>query len=256
MPLPTTSAIDSATRLREKRMASKQSPPTPEAGCHDADELEAVHLRQHRGQEGALDAPCFLELARLSQRARAPFAAGRDLGVQQRDERRVVPGLLNEVPHAAAHGLDREVDRAPARHHDDRQRAVERLQARQEIDPFAARRGVAGVVQIHQHQIEPGLLHGGEGGFGRMHCVDVHPFRLQQQAERVDEIRLIVGDQYPGGHGAGGRHDLVDEPNSCAIRDLRSVLRKSGACRGSDVRDRTVQSPKRAAYGCCPRMSY
>jgi hypothetical protein len=35
IPLPTTSAMVSASRDSSNRMASKQSPPTPDAGCHD-----------------------------------------------------------------------------------------------------------------------------------------------------------------------------------------------------------------------------
>ena len=224
MPLPTTSAIDSATRLR--READGVEAVAADAGCRlpRCGELEALHLRQRGREQRALDAACLVQLARLPLDVRAPLAACGNLAVQQRDERRVVPRLLHEVPHAAAHGLDGEVDRAPAGHHDDRQRAVQRLQARQEVDALAARRRVAGVVQVHQHEIEPRPLHGREGGLGRVHGVDVHPLRLQQQAERVDEIRLIVGDQDAGGQDAGGRHDCADEPNSCAISGLRPVL--------------------------------
>ena len=71
-----------------------------------------------------------------------------------REEVGVVPRLLDEVADAAAHRLDREVHRAPPGHHDDRQQLIEVLDAGEEIDALAARRGVPGVVEIHQQQIE------------------------------------------------------------------------------------------------------
>ena len=129
MPLPTTSAIDSATRLRPEADGVEAIAADAGGRLPRCRQLEAVHLRQRRRQQRPLDAARLVQLPRLPQHTRAPFAPGRDLVVQQRDERRVVPRLLNEVPDAAAHGFDGEVDRAPAGHHDDRQRRVERLQA-------------------------------------------------------------------------------------------------------------------------------
>ena len=71
-----------------------------------------------------------------------------------------------------------------------------------------------------------------------MHGVDLHPFGLQQQPKRVDEIRLIVGDQDPCGESAGGSHDLTGDPNSCAIRKLPGTLRifqvAGRGCSGAD----------------------
>ena len=57
-----------------------------------------------------------------------------DLGAQQRDQVLVVPRLLDEVADAAPHRLHGEIDRSPSGHHDDGERAVERLKPRQQID--------------------------------------------------------------------------------------------------------------------------
>ena len=120
MPLPTTSAIEIARRLSRKRIASKQSPPTPEAGCHDAGEFPAVNLRDLLRQQALLDLERLGEIAALGRVVQAPRAAGGDLRTQRREQMRVVPRLLDEVAHAPPHRLDREIDAAPAGHDDDR----------------------------------------------------------------------------------------------------------------------------------------
>jgi hypothetical protein len=66
----------------------------------------------------------------------------------------VVPRLLDEVARAAPHRFDRDVHRAPGRHHHHRERFVGGVDALQQVEPFLARRGVARVVQVHQDDVE------------------------------------------------------------------------------------------------------
>ena len=73
---------------------------------------------------------------------------------QDGGEARVVPGLLDEVARAAAHGLDGQFDAAPGGHHDHRQRGVERLDAVEQVETFLAGGGVARVVEVHQDGVE------------------------------------------------------------------------------------------------------
>ena len=93
--------------------------------------------------------------ARCCRRARPSSISVRS----DAQEVRVVPRLLHEVAHAAPHRLDGEIHRAPAGHDDDRQQLVDAAWTRASRSmPFAARRRVAGVVQIHQQQIERAAL--------------------------------------------------------------------------------------------------
>jgi hypothetical protein len=168
-----------------------------DAGCRLPGDrhLPAIEWRHGGGQKRALNATRLVEIATFERDLTAPRAAGIDFGPQDRDELVVVPGLLHEVAHAAPHGFDRDVDRTPSGHHDDRELAVESLDARQQIDSLAARRRIAGVVQVHQQQIERARGDCRERSLRRPHGVDVNAFALEQQAQRVDQVRLVVGDQ-------------------------------------------------------------
>ena len=76
-----------------------------------------------------------------------------DLGAKDRQQPLIVPGLLNEVARAAAHGLDGEFHIAPGGHHDHRNAAVERDDFGQQIEAFVAGSCVARVVQVDQERI-------------------------------------------------------------------------------------------------------
>src|SRR5690606_2916352 len=114
---------------------------------------------------------------------------------QHRQQPRIVPRLLDVVARAAPHRLDRTLDRAPRRHYHDRQRRVQLLEARQQLEAFAPRRGVARIVQVDQQRIEVALLYRLQ--YTRRRCGRLHlvVLRLQQDAERLEDIGLVVGDQ-------------------------------------------------------------
>ena len=73
--------------------------------------------------------------------------------------------------------------------------------------PFAARRRVAGVVEIHQHQIERrDSATAASAASGELTASIRMPLGLEQQPQRIDQVRLIVGDQDPRLNSAGCGH--------------------------------------------------
>ena len=92
-------------------------------------------------------------VGQLEPAAAAEGAAELDLRAHDGQQPLVVPRLLDEVAGAAAHRLDRDVDRAPGRHHDDRQRLVGGADAAQQVEPFLAGGGVAGVVEVDEDDV-------------------------------------------------------------------------------------------------------
>ena len=84
-------------RRRPNGSASKQSPPTPLAGCHDEARSQAGYLRERRRQQAALDQARLFELALLLRVA--PLRRPRlvDLALQDLEERDVFPWLLDEA---------------------------------------------------------------------------------------------------------------------------------------------------------------
>ena len=76
-----------------------------------------------------------------------------DLRAQDGEQAFVLPGLLDEVARAAAHGFDRQFHVAPCGHDDDRNSAVEGDDFREQIEAFLSGGRVARVVQIDQHRV-------------------------------------------------------------------------------------------------------
>jgi hypothetical protein len=176
-------------RVSLNRIASKQSPPTPAAGC----QLAAISQPSICGI--CCGSKRLGEIASLGRLAETPRAPGGDLLAQRRDQMRVVPRLLHEVAHAAAHRLNRQVDAAPTGHDDHRQQPVELLHARQQIDALTPRRRVAGVVEVHQHGVECARPQRRDRRVGRGDGVELEAVPLEQQREGVEQVPLIVGNQ-------------------------------------------------------------
>ena len=136
-------------------------------------------------------------------------AAELHLGANGGEQPVVVPGLLDEVTGAASHGLDRLLHAAPRGHHHGRQGGVQGLKLGDQLQPFAAGGGIAGVVEVEQHGIEVGGLsrgeHAGRGGGG----VDRVALALQQQPQRLADVGLVVRDEHVSWRGCGrGRHGV------------------------------------------------
>ena len=139
----------------------------------------------------------------------AQRASQLDLGAQGGQEPVVVPRLLDEIARAAAHRLDRLLDAAPRGHHDRRQRGVEGLELRDQLQSLAAGGGVARVVEIEEHRVEVGGLHRREHAGGRGGGLDVVALALQQQPQRLADVRLVVRDEDVGGMGDGRSAQVV-----------------------------------------------
>ena len=69
------------------------------------------------------------------------------------------------------------------------------LHLRQQLKALLAGGCVAGVIQIHDRRIVVAIFNGLDHLAGRFDRLDSVPFALQQQPQRLQHIRLIVGDQ-------------------------------------------------------------
>ena len=125
----------------------------------------------------------------------AEGAAELDLRFEDGGEARVIPGLLDEVARAAAHGFDGELDGTPGGHHDDGQRGIEGLNAVEQLEAFLAGGGIARVIEVHEDGIEVARFDridsGGRGvdGFGLV------AFAFDEEAQRFENVGLIVGNK-------------------------------------------------------------
>ena len=154
------------------------------------------HLRQALGAEEAI-----LSFEALGA---ADGVVEVDLGAQDGEQAGVVPGFLDEVVGAAAHGFDGELDVGPGSHDDDGELGLVGANLGEEVEAFAAGGGVAGVIQVEEKSIEGAGLervddHVRRGGF-----FDAIAFGFEEELESVEDVGLIVGDQDQGREGAGG----------------------------------------------------
>jgi hypothetical protein len=174
----------------------------------------------------------FAEAARLVQLARLPrlrLAAGAplvDFRAKRVDQLPVVPRLLHKIAHATAHRFNRQIDRAPSGHDDDRQEVVLLLDARQQIDPLTARRRVSRVVQIHQEKVVRAARDGIDHGIGRGDGIHADAFPFEQETQCVEQIVLVVGDEDARVNGARGNHDGPRLSKRRATPDSRRFSRQ------------------------------
>ena len=80
---------------------------------------------------------------------------------------------------------------------------IERLDPLEQVEPFLPGRRVARVVQIEDREIEVGRLDSLERLGRRARLDDLEPLVEEQQPQRVEDVRLIVGDQHPDGSRLG-----------------------------------------------------
>ena len=117
------------------------------------DQFENGLHRRRAGDElrhafGAEQAILHLELPRAPQRL-VQFGVHAD----EADQALVFPGLLDEVAGAALDALDGEVDVAPGGHDDHRQARIDLLNAREQVEAFLSRSGVARVVEVDEEDV-------------------------------------------------------------------------------------------------------
>src|SRR5439155_521346 len=85
------------------------------------------------------------------------------------------------------------------------------------IEPFRPGRGVPGVVHVDQEGVEITSVEGGEDRAGRGRRLHVVAFTLEEQFQRLEDIRLVVSHQDPGG---GGAHGSKVPDNGCCVPAL------------------------------------
>ena len=179
---------------------------------------------------GCIEGAAAMNSGRPSARSRRASASRRlralqsamqfDLRAQDRQQALILPWLLDEVARAAAHGFDGQSDVAPRGHHDHRDAAVEGDDLREQVKAFLARGGVTRVVQVDQDSIVKfagqRLAHRG----GRLCGIDFEAGGAQQQLERFEDVRLIIGRKDAAGALAIARFDEA----SCAVAGLCWIL--------------------------------
>jgi hypothetical protein len=130
-------------------------------------------------------------------------AAKVDLGADDGEQARILPGLLDEITGAAAHGLDREFNVRPRGHDNDGNGVVEADNFGKQVEPFLPRGRVSGVVQVDEQGIvEPcgQRIANQRGGSRGLHFISL---RTQQEFESFENVLLIVGGQDAGPLEAG-----------------------------------------------------
>ena len=126
---------------------------------------------------------------------------------QRRQQPVVVPRLLNVVARASSHRFDGTVNAPPAGHDNDGQVRILASDVPQQVQPLAPRRGVAGVVEVHQHAVEVTGSDRRNNGFRRIGGQHLEARVLQQNTQRFNDVRLIVGHQHAW---TCARHPLLD----------------------------------------------
>ena len=161
------------------------------------DHLQHGPHRLRLGQEvGRLP---FAEQAVLDLQPLAAAQGARELGLRLQDPEKplVLPGFLDEVARAAPHRLDGELHAAPRRHHDDGQRRVEGADLREQVQAFAAGGRVPRVVEVDEEDVELSRFEGREDAAGRGDAFDLAGLALQEEAQSLDDVLLVVRDQEP-----------------------------------------------------------
>ena len=262
---------DRVQRLRDQALAGAVLAGDQDVGVGGADARDHLQHRLHR--RGVRDQVRLAVAAQHQVLGFEPLAAAQrarqlDLRPHDGQQPRVVPRLLDEVAGAAAHRLDGDVDAAPGGHHHRRQRRVHGPHGVQEVEAFLARGRVAGVVQVHQEDVELLVLERGDDAGRRGGGVDQVALGLEQQPQRLEHVGLVVGDEQPARRrrGAGAlaifgqvetRRKGVGRMHAwCRQRECYSLRR---ACAGSTARARRTgshiasEAPRAPSSSAAPR---
>src|SRR6185437_625427 len=112
------------------------------------------------------------------------------------NELRIRPGLLDEIRRTALQCLDCELDRTPGGDDQNGNIRVDFANTRDQVEPFASGSGIECVVQISDQQIE---LTGVKRFDHRCRMTDrlrIKPLQFQQKSNSVQNIGLIVSNEY------------------------------------------------------------
>ena len=118
---------------------------------------------------------------------------------------------MDEVGGAAAHGFDGEFDVAPGGHDDDGGGDAGGAEVLEDVEALLAGGGVAGVIEVHEHEIEGVILGGAQEGGGPVDGDGAVAGSFEEEAEGFEDVELIVGDEDAEGSrgGLGAGHNEV-----------------------------------------------
>ena len=145
----------------------------------------------------------FLPRPEFFQRPQARFAAlaaQADLLLENFQQPRVGPRLLDKVAHAVLHGFHGQAHGGPSGHGHHRRSIFDLPQPAEHIQTFASGRRVARVVQINEKNIEFAARHRRQQVRRRIHRFDAVAVPLEQQPQRVQNVLLVVSDEDAGLH--------------------------------------------------------
>src|ERR1044071_2462992 len=166
-------------------------------GIRGSDPADQFEHRPHRGRfgddRGAAAAEQFV--FRLQALAPSQGAAEIDLVADDGGEAGIVPGFLDEVAGPAAHGFNGQFDICPSGHHHHRQGIVQGPDASQKIQTFLAGGGVAGIIEVHQHDVELAILDRGQDLGGRLDRLGTVTFAFEEEPQGLQNIDLVVGNE-------------------------------------------------------------
>ena len=163
-------------------------------GTNARDEFDdRPHPRGFRDQVGcgaAQELVLRFELLTFAQRARQ-F----DLRPNNAEEPIVVPRLRDKIARAAFHRFHRQIDRCPSRHYDKGQGVIDRLDPRDYIESLLTGSGIARVIEIHHQERIIAFFERIQHGPERSRGLCLIAFAFQQDAQRLEHIALVIGNQ-------------------------------------------------------------
>lgn len=121
-----------------------------------------------------------------------------DLGAEDGEQTGVVPGLLNEVLRASAHGFNGQLDIGPGGHDNDGHLRVVGLDPGEEVEALLSGGGVACVVEVDEEGVVGPGLEGFEDGVRGAGLFDAETFGSEKKIEGVEDVGLVVGDEERG----------------------------------------------------------
>ena len=125
---------------------------------------------------------------------------------------------------------------------------VGRVDAAQQVEPLLARRRVARVVQVDEHDVVVALASSAVStARGRVDGVDLVALALEQQPQRFEHVGLVVGDE-----DAGRRAVTRPSLGGVMVQPRRAGGRSRRRADTVDRRARRGQAPRRRGDRAAP----
>ncbi len=99
---------------------------------------------------------------------------------------------MNKIACTATYRFNGKINIPPRRHHNDRQLRIDLLDPRNQVKPFPSGGRIPRIVQVDQQSIEAVTRQCFEHQRRRSNNLQRIAFRLQQQLQRLQNMRLII----------------------------------------------------------------